>query len=160
MHTRIDNSRAVPSRGDQTFTMSSSRTPATLVRPPRARRAFSLLELTLVLLILGVLTAVAAVSLGGFSSRAKVRATRVTMDVVRNALETYKTEKNTYPPSLETLVSAKYLDETKKPMDGWDQRFRYQVPGRNGKPFDLLSVGEDGQVGTEDDLDVWDPTKS
>lgn len=122
------------------------------------RRGFSLLELTLVIAIIGVLMAVAAVSFSGYMSRARVRATEVTLETVRSALRTYEAEYAAYPPDLKTLrtIRPPLLDEDKKLQDGWQQEFHYRVPGRGSRPFDLISMGEDKQLGTEDDINIWE----
>lgn len=122
----------------------------------RARvRAFSLLELTLVLAILGVLMAAAALSFGGFLGRGKARTTQVTLNTIKTALETYQGEQNVLPPDLQTLVKAKYLSAEKKLADAWERPLIYIVPGPAERPYVLMSTGEDGKAGTEDDLDAW-----
>ncbi len=124
-------------------------------RPRAARHAFSLLELTLVLVILGLLMAGAALSLGGFGSRAKARITRNNLTVIKQAIDAYHLEKSQYPVTLQVLLSGKYLDSTKSITDGWEQDVIYAVPGLAGQPYDLFSIGEDGRTPSEDDIDVW-----
>lgn len=126
-----------------------------IVRVRNARRAFSLLEITLVLAIIGVLMAVAAVSVIGGAERAKIKATQTSMRTVNGQLKTYHLDNNQYPPSLAVLVTAKppYLE--KLPRDGWDRDFYYKVPGRNNRPYDMISAGGDGEFNTEDDIDIW-----
>ena len=122
----------------------------------RSARAFSLLELSLVLLIMGLLMGVAAYNLMGAGNRAKGRTTQATMVIVKGAIMTYQLHENTYPVDLDALVKGKnpYLED-KKNADGWGMALRYAVPGRDGHPFSLVSAGEDQQFGTEDDLDIW-----
>jgi general secretion pathway protein G len=130
-----------------------------LTRPRRA--GFSLLELMLVLAIIGVLTAVAAWSVFGQGERAKKKATRATMAMIKSALDQYHLEKSMYPTALEALQSGNtpLLDKDKPLEDGWKQRFLYQAPGSNGHPFDLFSKGGNGVFdnGGGDDLDYWRP---
>lgn len=125
----------------------------------RARRGFSLLELMLVLAIMGVLMAVAAVSLLGRGREAKEKATRITMDVIKNALRQYHLAKSVYPASLTELQSGKnpYLEADKQLLDGWNRPFLYQTPGSSGREFDLISKGEDGTYPSQDDLNIWIP---
>ena len=74
----------------------------------RARRGgFSLLELMLVLAIIGVLTAVAAWSVFGQGERAKRRATRASMAVIKNALEQYHLDKSAWPSALLALQAGR-----------------------------------------------------
>jgi general secretion pathway protein G len=134
------------------------------VRPPMntttriaaSRSGFSLLELTLVIAIIGVLSAVAAFSFGGFAARAKVSATKASMNTIKTALMAYEGEASAFPPDLLTLKRTKYIDEAATMKDGWNEDFSYRVPGRNGRKYDLVSKGEDKQIGTEDDISIWD----
>lgn len=124
-----------------------------------ARRGFSLLELMLVLAIIGVLTAVAAVSLSGSGERAKRKATIASMAQIANALKLYKLDHNVYPATLTALQagSTAYLDADKRLQDGWKQDFLYAAPGVGGREFDLYSRGSNGtfESGGGDDLDYW-----
>ena len=124
---------------------------------PINRGGFSLLELMLVLAIIGVLTAIAAVSLSGSGTRAKIKATEASMSTIRNALRTYQLDNNIYPASLQALTvgNTAYLANDFKLADGWGQAFIYGAPGSNGQAFDLFSKGPDGSFGTADDIDVW-----
>lgn len=128
----------------------------------RASRAgFSLLELMLVLAIIGVLTAIAAVSITGQGERAKRRATLASMSVIKSALQQYHLDKSMFPANLLALQSGTtpYLDKDKPLLDGWKHPFLYQTPGSNGRDFDLFSMGGNGvfEQGGGDDLDVWKP---
>ena len=125
----------------------------TYINQRKARRGFSLLELTLVILIIGVLMGVAAVAFGPTLLKGKTTATKATMVTVRRAIETYHGEKNQYPPDLQALVGGHLTDPAK---DGWDKPFYYAVPGQQGQPFDLISAGEDGDYTTlGDNINIW-----
>lgn len=117
-----------------------------------APRAFSLLELTLVVAIMGVLLAVVAIAFGPRLLRAKARATEATMQTTKQALITCEGDTNAMPAALTGLVGP-YLE--KLPKDGWGRDFYYKTPGANGKPFDLISRGPDGQLDTADDINIW-----
>jgi general secretion pathway protein G len=122
------------------------------------RGGFSLIELMLVLAIIGVLMAVAAVSLTGMGARAKIKATRASLQTIQTALGNYQLEYSSYPPALAFLTTVKppFLDDTKKLKDGWDADFFYSPNGvSRERPYSLGSYGEDKQPGTEDDIDVW-----
>lgn len=119
-----------------------------------ARRAFSLLELMLVLAILGVLMTVAAVNVLGGQDRANRRATEATLTTVGTALKDYKLYTNAFPESLAQL-QPQYIDESTSLRDAWKQELVYLVPGLNGRAFELASIGPDGQSGTSDDIDYW-----
>lgn len=121
----------------------------------RMAPGFSLLELTLVLVIIGILIAAAAVNLTGAGARAKIKVTKASLATIKNQLNSYNLEHSGYPPTLQTLVTAKYLED-KKLKDAWQRDFIYDPRGRSqSQPFILGSPGEDGQPGNEDDIDVW-----
>ena len=132
----------------------------TLSQPARASnrnaaRAFSLMELMLVLIILGVLAAVAAYNLGGMGERAKVRATKTSLAKLKEMVRGYQLEYSSYPPAISSLITTKYLDAGHD-KDGFDRPFYYKAAtGNPDRPFDLISPGADGQLGTADDINVW-----
>ena len=118
----------------------------------RARRGFSLLELTLVILIIGVLMGVAAVAFAPALLRGKTTATKASMTTLQRAITEYQGINNQYPTALAPLAPG-FVQEV--PNDGWDNPFYYAAPGQAGRPFDLISAGEDGAYGTPDDINVW-----
>ncbi len=129
---------------------------ARTTRPARlARLGFSLLELMLVLLILGVLMAVAAFNFMGQGTQAKIDATKVSMSVIKQALDGYNLRHNALPPDLQTLVTNNMIEGGKKLQDSWRKDYYYISPGQSGRPFDLLSGGPDFIRGTPDDIDYW-----
>lgn len=117
------------------------------------RRAFSLLELMLVLVILGLLSTVAAVALLPRAEQAKISTTKASLEVIKSAITGYQIEKSRLPESLEQLVPD-YLEEGKL-RDGWKQPFYYRPTPGQVRPYELLSFGKDLEAGTEDDIDVW-----
>lgn len=122
-------------------------------RTGRRRRAgFSLIELTLVILIMGILAGVAVIAVAPRVLAAKERVTKTNMRMIKNELESYYVTNNVYPATLEGLVPG-YLQRV--PRDGWKRDFFYMAPGLDGRPFELRSYGEDGEPNTADDLDIW-----
>lgn len=121
-----------------------------------ARPGFSLLELTLVLVIMGMLMAVAAVSLVGNAKRARVKTTKASMTVINGAIKNYMLENAGTPPqSLQNLVTTEYL-EAGKVKDAWKEQFFYSAtPTSSGQLYQLVSKGADKELGTEDDINVW-----
>ena len=119
-----------------------------------ARGGFSLLELMLVVVILGLLTTVAAVALLPQAAKAKIRTTKVSMNVIKSGITQYQLEKSRVPDSIQILMP-EYIEEGNL-VDGWKNPF-YYLPTPNGaRPYTLLSGGPDGDIETPDDnIDVW-----
>lgn len=123
-----------------------------------AARGFSLLELTLVIVIIGVLMGIVAVNVLGQGEKAKTRATKASLLTIKNQLSSYNLEYSAYPPDLKTLVTAKLIEDGKM-KDGWANDFYYDPKGRSKEqPFILGSPGPDKAPGTEDDVNVWTMT--
>ncbi|MFO0834463.1 MAG: type II secretion system protein GspG [Phycisphaerales bacterium] len=122
-------------------------------------RAFSLLELMLVVAIIAVLSGIVAYSVTAGGEKAKQKATMATLDVVASALKTYNLDNSAYPPAIAALYTAKILDSAKPAKDGWGSDLIYSPQGLNGQEFTLRSVGPDKQSGTPDDIDYWTMNK-
>lgn len=138
----------------------------TINRTLNRRRAagFSLLELMLVVVIMGLLMGVVIVNLRGAGDKAKRGTTIALLRQIQSALDGYSAEFGTYPPTemgLTPLVTTKALKI--EPLDAWKHKLRYYFPGTSGnpdRPFDLVSAGADGVFSTggdlaSDDLDIW-----
>lgn len=119
----------------------------------RTAAAFTLLEMMLVVAIIGILGAVTVVSLIGQSTEARKKATAASMRTIATGIKSYKADKGVFPSTLNALVDTKFLD--KVPKDAWKRDFIYSSPGAGGKEFSLISLGDDQQQGTEDDIDWW-----
>ncbi len=133
-----------------TQSLRSRRLPARL----SARSGFTLLEMMLVVVIMGVLATVAVVAVGGRGTEAKRGASRSSLTTVQSSIEQFHLEKNRYPSSLQELVEMKYLQ--KYPRDGWKRDFVFVSPSSDGRPYDCYSTGQDGTIGGGDDISVWD----
>jgi len=119
-----------------------------------AARGFSLLELTLVLVIIGLLMGVAVVSLSGGAERARENTTKATMNTLKTQLNVYFAEKARLPESLDVLVTDRYI-EPNSLNDAWKRPFYYQPHTDGSGTYDLVSAGKDGLFETpEDNIDV------
>lgn len=119
-----------------------------------ARGGFSLLELMLVVVILGLLTTVAAVALLPQAAKAKVRTTKVSMNVIKSGITQYQLEKSRVPDSIQVLMP-EFIEEGNL-VDGWKNPFYYAATPNGARPYTLLSGGPDGDIETPDDnIDVW-----
>ena len=128
---------------------------------------FTLIEVMVVVVILGILAAVIVPNVIGKDEQARRTLAQTSLSNVANALEMYRLDNHKYPTTqegLEALVtkpaSAKvfpaggYLKSI--PNDPWDNPIQYVSPGANGKPFELYSFATDGQEGGEgDNADIY-----
>ena len=139
--------------------------------PQSVARGFTLIEIMVVIVILGVLAALVVPNILGRPDEARVTAATADIQAVSNALDLYRLDNYNYPSTdqgLQALVSkpggspeAKnwnpdgYLK--KVPKDGWGNEYQYLSPGAHGK-FDLYSLGADGREGGEgldQDITSW-----
>ena len=139
---------------------------------PARSRGFTLIEIMVVMVILGLLVAIVAPNIMGRSDQAKVTIAKTQLSNIANALDLYRLDNSHYPSSqqgLEALVSKPsgtpepknwnpdgYLKSV--PEDPWGYEYQYVSPGTEG-PYDLYSYGSDGQEGGEGDaadISVWE----
>ncbi|MBI3272098.1 MAG: type II secretion system major pseudopilin GspG [Planctomycetes bacterium] len=137
----------------------------------RARAAgFTLLEVMVVVVILGMLATVAVTFLTGQLGSAQVKGCKAKMHSLQTAMDLYKLDFRKYPDKLEDLLNppadAKggrhepfVKDETDPMNDVWGNPFKYAKPGPNGKEYDIVSMGNDGSPGGDGanaDISCWD----
>lgn len=115
-------------------------------------KGFTLLEMMLVVVIIGVLMSVAVYSFAGRSDEAKKAATQLSMKTIGSCVKQYYGTKSVYPSRLEELVP-NYVE--KVPLDGWKRPLIYSPTPSAGHPFSLYSTGPSGETGNEDNIDYW-----
>lgn len=137
------------------------------------KSGFSLIELMVVLLILGLLIGIVGPRLIGQGDKARVDTARIQIESIGSALKMYKLDNATYPTTeqgLDALVNMPQSGNPPKhwrkggymekiPKDPWGNDYVYMFPGAH-KDFDLFSYGADGVSGGEDfnsDVTNWDP---
>ncbi len=142
-------------------------------RRKQVRRAFTLLEVLMVIVILGLLAALVAPQFFGAGERAKKDLTKNMIEgTLRTQLELFRTHCGRYPSSDEGLAALAVAPDdeeltekwagpyvkSKDLKDAWQREFQYESPGtHNGDAnYDLASAGPDGQFGTDDDIANWE----
>ena len=129
-------------------------------------KAFTLIELMLVVIIIGALVAMVFPRLTGRAQQARVAAARADIQVnIATALKLYELDNGMFPATDEGLnallkkpASASnwngpYLE--KKPLDPWRRENKYISPGRHNPDYDLYSLGRDGRE-SDDDIRNWE----
>ncbi len=133
---------------------------------PTRRSAFTLIELLLVLVILGILAAIVVPKFAGRTEQARQTAAQTDISSFGTALDAFEVDNGYYPKGKSGLLDlatpprdaqnwkGPYVKEVKK--DPWNNDYIYEFPGRhNANSYDLSSAGPDGKSGTEDDVTNW-----
>jgi general secretion pathway protein G len=137
---------------------------------PQARSAgFTLMEMMLVLLIIALIIGGVAVLAPNFTGSATRTTTQTKLRTLEAGLMAYRTDNAFYPTQqqgLEALVTQptseprpRFWKQLVKPdgiLDGWGRKIVYRNPGKhNTSGYDLVSFGDDGVEGTNDDIVNW-----
>lgn len=139
------------------------------------QNGFTLIEIMVVMVILGLLVAIVAPNIMGRGDQAKITIAETQMNNIANALDLYRLDNSHYPSTqqgLEALVTQPSGSPEAKnwnpdgymksvPEDPWGNAFEYVSPGVDG-PYDLISLGADGQQGGDADsadISFWDIKK-
>lgn len=145
-----------------------------MTRRIRNHAGFTLIEVMVVIIILGLLAAIVMPRLVGQTDKARYEQAKIQMRILEDALKRYKLENSRFPTTgqgLQALVQKPstppvprnwnkggYLDKPEVPLDPWGNEFIYVSPGQYGPDYDIKSLGADGLEGGEDydkDVQSW-----
>lgn len=141
-----------------------------LTIPPTRKRAsgFTLLELLVVMVIIGMLAGFVAPKFFAQIGKSQVKTARAQIDALEKSLDQYRLDVGHYPtneqgllalmerPAGEAKWSGPYLKKA-VPQDPWSNNYVYKFPGEHGE-YDLISYGKDGQpggTGEAEDIVSW-----
>jgi general secretion pathway protein G len=147
------------------MTLSRSLSPATR---PSLRSGFTLIEIMMVVMIIGLLAGVAAYNLGDNIGVAKDAKIRADLQAIQTQLMVYESM-NGFPPTTEQGLRALVQQPSSNPaprawkqlfkevpVDPWGMEYQYVQPGRrNPDSYDIFTAGKDRTPGTEDDSGNW-----
>ena len=117
-------------------------------------RGMTLIEIMVVVFILGLIAAVVGVNVGETAQHAEIQAAQMDIKGLEQGLDMYRLKKGRYPNTSEGL-GVLYTSGTLKgspKQDPWGKDYIYMYPGQQGKGFDLISYGPDGNPGGGDDI--------
>ena len=128
-------------------------------------QGFSLIEVLVVVVIMGMLIGLIGPNVLGQVDRARETTAKSDIASLSQALDMYKLDNHFYPTTdqgLEALVSRPqsspeprnwnpegYIKGNKLPLDPWDGEYVYMSPGEDNRPYELLSLGADARSGGE-----------
>ena len=132
--------------------------------------AFTLIELMVVIVILGILATLIMPRILDRPEQARREKARIQIVNFRSSLGLFKIDTGDFPTTSERLQAlvadpgvkgwkkGGYLEQAKVPLDPWGKRYIYLCPGRDGRDYDLISHGKDGEPGgsgNDADIESW-----
>ena len=134
------------------------------------KSGFTLIELLVVIVIIALLSSLVAPKFFGKLDSAKIKTTKAQIEMLSTTLDAFRLDVGRYPTTEEGLKvlwvkssdikgwNGAYLPKKVK-GDAWEKEFIYKLPGKDGNPYDLSSLGADGEVGGEKDkadISIWE----
>lgn len=139
--------------------------PCRRIRPgqKRPQAGFTLIELMIVIVILGILSTMVVLNIAGAPDEARVTKAKTDIQTIESALILYKVQNGFYPTTeqgLKALVEKPtvkpvprsypqggYLKQDNVPVDPWGNAYVYRCPGEEGRAYEIISLGADGREG-------------
>ncbi|MDM8546358.1 type II secretion system major pseudopilin GspG [Candidatus Venteria ishoeyi] len=128
---------------------------------------FTLMELLIVMAIIAMLAGLAVPNIIDSFGGAQRDGAKGQISALETALDSYRLDVGKYPANLDALIknpgsnkrwNGPYLKKQSLPQDPWGNDYQYRKPGRHNNPYDLYSMGPDGQEGGEgenEDIVSW-----
>lgn len=136
------------------------------------KSAFTLIEIMLVVILIGILAAIAVPRLTGKTTQARMAAAKTEIEgTLSMSLDMYELDAGTFPSMSQGLGAliekpaippeplswkGPYLKKKTIPKDPWGNEYTYESPGKHNEDYDLSSAGPDNITGNEDDINNWD----
>ncbi len=140
---------------------------STSVRATVPAAGFTLVELLVVLVILGLVASIAGPNVMKYLGSSKAKTARLQLKEIESSLELFYLDTGQYPTTeqgLDVLIkntagipgwNGPYFKKAELPVDPWGHRYHYAFPGERGGSYDLYSLGADNQPGgSGDDQDI------
>lgn len=115
-------------------------------------RGFTLMEILLVVIIIGLLASLIFPNLMGRFERSKEEIAKAQVELLSSAVQAFILDVGRCPKNLQELIQSDdpkwrgpYLSKREIPKDPWDREYQYKCPGEHG-PFDLYSLGPNGKL--------------
>jgi general secretion pathway protein G len=122
------------------------------IKQRRRQGGFTLIEILIVVIIIGLIASLVAPNLIGRYERSKEEIAKAQVEMLSSGVMSFKLDMNRYPTSFDELVKSTdakwrgpYLSKQTIPQDPWGRAYIYKAPGDHG-PFDIYSLGDSGKL--------------
>ena len=132
------------------------------------KKGFTLIEIMLVVIIIGIIGAMVFPRLTGHAREARITQARTQIEGFRSALQMYEMHNDRFPTTEQGLSALVTEPSTNPPPnwrgpyietipdDPWGNPYQYRSPGQDGRDYEIVSYGPDGIEGTDDDIKSWE----